>query len=1401
MGVLLQIAIPLFVTLAALIAIAIWKKYFAREVLAVCGVLLIGGITFLSMHFSGGALRLKNGAELSQTDEISLILAEEYIADGRCEDALQILNDLSEVNGNSAQIQTAMARASFLNGNYTAAIQMYQLLGDSVKEELNYAVALGGASQSNDNAIISYMTMQGANIADYGLQKKELLTGDPETAQTFIREKIVERLAADKQSQNSDLIDAIEAAVNITMRFEAFLEGEEILLNEDGEEIPALSLDTYMVRHETLRKNRYLRIARLKEFVLNGTYGKIAKAADEYTTAEELLILAELYTGGHIDEEDFAENCINLDLAYCKSMVEKCLSILEGRKDSLTQAQYDRYKNKLDDLSIQIKTPALFSVRYNLQWQANDGKEELRSKCYLALAKIEKHNKNLVQSEAYILDALGTAADSDDENYRLPMTQISGVIAGTADSEEIKQIAASVDSALDHSLPITLIIHDPVEEEDMDDYGESYYGEQDYDEDRYFGGGLPIDEETERDEEESSVGEEQDASEEQVSFNDYMTNTVTQCTATINIGAINKDEFPTVKARVQIHSSEWTSLEEIREHLKVYDCGSEIKNFTLEKVEYSQSNIILLCDVSGSMSGSEDSLKEAIAAFAEDMGAGERVSVIGFDDSIVFEQPFSADPEKVKDAIDKISAGGGTRLFSSLLHCGSAHNQDINANNIIIAMTDGQDGDRVGEGEMYNQLTAMAADKNITVYTLGLGSGVDTAYLEQIADFGNGSFLYVESREALEAFYAFIHGQLNNQYILTYEARNETLNERKLELSIEGELGGAQKTYYLQDKVYTDEGGDSYNPYTVEDATLSVNGLETKFFYRSSKEQTVNLRGSSFNSGDEVTVRITGNVKYELPVTFVNETTYRVTIPPEVSIGTYDMTVSIRGESLNFAKELTIAPQSTEKNFRFGGYNFTALNSYKNENGDTVLSGNVMLGGWLRFRGDITLSDPNGADKVLLTDNSGSYVCYASTTAKGLAKAMAEKGLSLCLDPLGSLYLYNTPYTAEEYEDFTVDTANLDAGVNLAFWFMEYPDVALYPDMLRIKGVNVQSFEFPLQKQIMRGFELNDVSGNLDTEMLINATGIAAKGNVKFELGDSYDFSMISFPMFLSEMEIDIDTLKNDYSLKGAVKFKALKSMESIEMGFAVKDGRFDGLSLKQNKGFSVTLLTSPVPVSMKDFGFELAGFSKYESDDTLLSKILDTDISILFDVDVADAKKLLPGLAKFIDDENEIAAATLEDCKLTANLREFRFSFDADIKVFTILDFGECHVSLGHFDYTNALIGYYNKDQYGLQVAVTVGPSIKTTNLTMSAQGKVEMTVGYPYTGIWLNGKADFEIGWWILSADVDVSGDVLLGLYENSSGNLQFSTIVKGTNKKGKNSGFHLYVTRTKGFNIDKY
>ncbi len=1359
MSILLQIAIPVLVTAGVLIAIAVWRGFFRLEALVLPVLLLAVGIGALALDTPEPQLDPEDEDTALSTATVSLILAQEYLIQGEYGPAADILEDLDRACADDSLVQLTRARLAMLTGNYAAAEKLYRLCGQE-EEERDAARQLLQDSVITGDAVVAYLTSRGADSAEYGMALSEQSRRpDGEKIRRNILSALEDAMDDHRDAYGKNAVNAAGYAAELTIKF------REYLYNYGSGDFDALTdnLHRLMGKEPGLDQNPYLREARLKGFIAQGKYEEIAETASAYSTPGELVVLTELYVSGMVDGKDFSDDYRRIDKSKAKELIRHCENVLEKNKNTLSQEQYEQYLARLAKFEERVEDPVLFALKNALSTGAYGGNRDMRSKLFMALAKLEYSEGNVAEADAYVEDALGTATDSGDINYRVPMSQLASIVQGTEDAEEIKNVANYVEDALNHATcdGVTTQALNAGDDTPQETPGD---GVQD-------------------------------------GFSEHVKDTVTTANAMLNIGVINKDDFPRIQARVQIQSQQWSSLEEIKNHLLVYDCGSSIQSFELEKLEFQRARIILLCDVSGSMDDNEQALKDAVVAFANNMIDGEEVSVIGFSSRIEFQTPFSADPEEVASYADEISTGGNTALYKAALQSLEQFTPDINSNDIIIAMTDGQDGTMAGEGDMYNELGALAASKGVTMYTMGLGSGVDVEYLEMMADACNGSFLYAENAEKMNTFYAFIHGQLKNQYILSYTARNTTRNERTLELKMQEELGSAKKTYYLQETEHTSSGSDSYDPYIAVDGELSVYGFATKFLYKSATDQTLTLVGENFDSGDEVELRLTGSVQYTLAATYADSTSYTVTIPANVATGTYDLTVTIRGESVTLKKELTIAAYGTQKTFQFGDYRFTALESFVNDAGDTVLSGNVVMNGWLLFKGDITIQgNYRNAERVTLLDESGANISYKTGNSAGIAKRLAGWGISLPVPALEEFTIYSTPYTALEYEDFPVEKVKFLEKINIKCMVFENGSISVYPDMLRLQGYNFH-INLPFQEQLIRNFNLDvGYQADVDTDVILGATQIAMLGEASYKNLEN-GASLFSLPIVVKSAGVKVDTLRDDYYLEGEFALKALKDADSMWFALGVKDGKFDSIGVQQKEGGkSVTLLTSPIPVSMSEFGFELKGFSKFESDQKLLSKILSTTVDILFKVDVANLDNYAPAINELISDK-DIALATLSDCKLSLCAKDFRLAFTADVVLATVLDVGKCEIELGKFKYTNALIGFYNVDAHGLRAKLTLGSKWETTNLSLLLEGAAELMLGYPYSGLWLSGELDFDVGWWLLQAAVDVRGDAMIGAYTNTSGNFQFSVIVRGTDNNGDYAGFHLYITRPSGFQISTY
>ena len=104
-----------------------------------------------------------------------------------------------------------------------------------------------------------------------------------------------------------------------------------------------------------------------------------------------------------------------------------------------------------------------------------------------------------------------------------------------------------------------------------------------------------------------------------VGFDTYVSDYVSQKRTSISIIELNTENFSEIVMDVSVDGDIAMSAERLKALLNIKDCGAEITDFTVEDISYDKTNIILVCDVSGSMDGSPiQDLKTAVSMFVND---------------------------------------------------------------------------------------------------------------------------------------------------------------------------------------------------------------------------------------------------------------------------------------------------------------------------------------------------------------------------------------------------------------------------------------------------------------------------------------------------------------------------------------------------------------------------------------------------------------------------------------------------------------------------------------------------------------------------------------------------------------------------------------------------------------
>ena len=1284
-----------------------------------------------------------NNSDTSLSPDRLNYLANVNMASGNIEKAESYLTDMYKSTGDTYEGLLSYMRLNILKGDMDSAKIMAKTLSvymerndaeltDFEKEFVENSVSdnlITSGSLAANKALYTQLKNAGVNPADYGYNQ---ISDDDITTAKKAEEKLKENVSAALQSDIDDYNDNKSGTLlQTSVSNAAKLNNSYLEMINSGDDKEAYLNDikkmTKLLHAAYVKDNEIFNLPEVRDAYILGAvttedYDSLIEYGADSNDNTAISVIANLYISGTITDKDFPRDFS--DTSDYSNVVEKCEDILSSTDaDDYSNAEMDSLHDYVESVTIKNKQPVLSELEKRLTPEAASDSD--KSGLYIQDSGLNSELSDKDAAFDSLNNAINHLNESNNDELKNALDEINSIADNSSVTDNITNLSDYLEAAYKSSLPL---------DSNLISVPESYLN----------------------------------------TSNSY----VNEKRAMINIGIINTENFPEVKAYVSTSGTDLTD----KDKLIVADCGMTIDDYTIEKVKYDLSQIYLVCDNSGSMSGNIDALKTAVEKFINSKGRKEKIGIVTFDNSVIMNTGLTDNKSELLDGVDKFNSYGGTNIGCGVDAAFEGLSSSDNSFNVLIVMTDGQDNSYASQTAL-NDLRKRCNDNNVILYTIGLGD-VNADYLKNVADSGMGSFIYSNDGVQLEELYSFIHNQLDNNYVITYTAKDTTTLKDRLLTITNTEDGYKGKRSYSLD--YENDEDDKNNDGLKDNPDgISVNRLGVSTIIKGASDSgEFTILGSGFDKAEGISVSLTGDKQYSnLACSVTNDKKLTVTLPATVKYDTYDVSVTINGNTY-ILKGLSVLKPGSSQSVAFGDYIFTAMSITTNGN-DTYLKGNVTMNDYLHFNGDVKLSGNLEGNTLMLSENSGSYITY-SETLPGLLGLFFDN--VLYVPSINNVTLYSN--------GDTFDKSYLYGMSYYGPLFIYDPYIELHPDYVQMT-LSKMSIDFPVLNNLLDYVE-SPISGTGKEQSFVltkDTVGIIYTLESSVGIGGRNELHLGPATLGVSSFNLGINTIKNDYNIGMSVGLEDIpifKDSDGVDFGFdiGIKGGSFDSLDLGAD--IDIPIVAAP-PVSLADFHAGVEGLASETQTASFASKLLGATWYGQCDVNFFNLNEIIPGLDSILGNILDITILALDDTKLSLTISNFNISLDTTAKLLEVVNLGQLEVDLGNYKYTNYLLGI-DSSVAGIHLKTSNSLGLDFgNNFNFNISGSSQVDINNMFAGVMSNGAINYNLKIFKKFTG-DIEGNFLIGIHNKAS---QFTILVKGDDyANNKDGGVRITFSKNKWF-----
>jgi len=205
----------------------------------------------------------------------------------------------------------------------------------------------------------------------------------------------------------------------------------------------------------------------------------------------------------------------------------------------------------------------------------------------------------------------------------------------------------------------------------------------------------------------------------------------------------------------------------------------------------------IVIDNSGSMREKRAKVNQAALNLVRSSNPKDEVFIVNFNDEQYLDQDFTHDLRKMKEALEKIDARGGTALYDAVVASADHLRQNARLEKkVIFLVTDGEDN--ASSETLEQAIKQLQQEGGPSVYTLGLLGDEDhpkraRKALQIIADHTGGISFFPKTLDEVDAISRTIANDIRNQYAIGYKPTSPKKAGEFRQIKVEAKAKGHGK--------------------------------------------------------------------------------------------------------------------------------------------------------------------------------------------------------------------------------------------------------------------------------------------------------------------------------------------------------------------------------------------------------------------------------------------------------------------------------------------------------------------------------------------------------------------------------------------------------------------------------